>query len=152
MKKLGTFKVKQDMLFVYIPLTFDLLLLIAAIFMPGFWKVIGVVMAIGFAGFVLWQSRFMFKNFEMELSPREIIVRNFRGREVRKLSWKNVETAATGYKKTWKIYTYSFYFRVKGDEDLLFPLISREEGISSKFQNFVKVYVRKKIPVQLVKG
>ena len=57
-----------------------------------------------------------------------------------------------GLKKTWIIYTYSFYFRVKGDEDLMFALISREAGLTGKFQNFVKVFVRKKIPVQIVKA
>ena len=63
-----------------------------------------------------------------------------------------MEAAATGYKKTWKLYTYSFYFRVKGDEDLLFALISRQEGLTGRFQNFIKVFVRKKIPVQVVRG
>jgi hypothetical protein len=145
-------KLQQDMLFVFVPLFFDLLLLVAALFMSGFWRIAGVLMALGFAGFVLWQSRFMFKNFKMLVTPKGITVVDFFGKVVRKLDWKNVEAVAAGYKKTWKLYTYSFYFRVKGEEDLLFPLISREEGVTGRFQTFVKTRVRKRVPVQLVKG
>ncbi|GAB6076075.1 hypothetical protein [Desulfurobacterium crinifex] len=146
------FRVKQDLAFVIFPLTVDLLLFVSALFMGGFWRWIFIALAVIFAGFVLYQSRPIFKNFQLILTPKEIKVQDFRGNVVRRIDWKKVEGAAGGFKKTWLIYTYSFYFRVKGDEDLMFALISREAGLTGKFQNFVKVFVRKKIPVQIVKA
>jgi len=146
------FRVKQDLTFVVIPLVFDLVVFFLALFMSGFWKWILMALSVGFAGLVLWQSRPMFKSFQLVLTPKEIRVLNFKGEVVRKLDWKKVEAVAAGYKRTWRIYSYSFYFRVKKDEDLLFALVSREEGLAGKFQNFVKVFVRKRIPVQVVKG
>ncbi|MEO2082723.1 MAG: hypothetical protein ABGX12_01710 [Desulfurobacteriaceae bacterium] len=145
-------RLKQDPLFIVVPLFFDLLLFVGALFMSGIWKYVGIVMAVTFAVIVLWQSRPLLRNFELLVRPREIIVKDFRGKAVRRLDWKKVEGVAAGFKRTWKLYTYSFYFRVRGEEDLLFVLVSREEGLTAKFQKFVKVFVRKKVPVQTVKA
>jgi len=146
------FEVKQDLWFVWGPLIFDLLLFVIALFMSGFFRWVGIIVSLGLAGLVLWQSRPMFKNFKLILTPKEIKVLDFRGNIVRKLDYKKVLGAVGGFKRTWKIYTYNFYFRVKGDEDLSFVLVSREPNLASKFQNFLKVFVRKKIPVQILKG
>ncbi len=147
------FRVKQDLMFVFVPLAFDLLLFVGAlVFTGGFWRVSLVLLSLIFAGIVLWQSRPILKAFELIVTPKEVIVKDFRGNIVRRLEWKRVEAAVAGYKKTWLLYTYSFYFRVKGDEDLLFALISRVPGLAGKFQQFVKVFVRKKVPVQVVKA
>ena len=147
------FRVKQDLLFVVVPLMFNLLLLAGAlVFTGGIWRILLVLTALIFTGVILWQSRPMFKAFELIVTPKEIIVKDFRGKVVKRLDWKRVEAAVAGYKKTWLIYTYSFYFRVKGDEDLLFALISRTPGLANKFQQFVRVFVRKKVPVQVVKA
>ncbi|SMP15658.1 hypothetical protein SAMN06265339_1405 [Desulfurobacterium pacificum] len=152
MKGLKEFRVKQDPLFIGLPLFVDLVLLILALFLPGIWKVIGVVLALGFAGYVLWQSRPILKNYELVLTPKEVIVKDFRGNVVRRVEWKKVEAAAAGVKKTWKMLTYSFFFRVRGDEDIMFALVTREEGLTGKFQSFMKVTPRKKVPVQIVKA
>jgi hypothetical protein len=146
------FKVKQDVTFVVIPLVIDLLVFVGALFIDGFFKWILIALSLGFAGVVLWQSRPIYRNYQLLLTPKEIKVLNLKGEVVRRLDWKKVEAAAAGYKKTWKIYSYSFFFRVKKDEDLLFALISREEGLAGKFQNFIKIFVRKRIPVQIVKN
>jgi len=146
------FKVKQDLSFVLVPLVFSLLVFIGALFMSSFWKWGFILLSLVFAGVVLWQSRPFLKNFELVITPKEIVVKDFRGKTVRQLEWKKVEAAAAGYKKTWLIYTYSFYFKVKGDEDLLFALITRTPNLAKKFQQFVRVFVRKKVPVQLVKA
>ncbi len=146
------FRVKQDILFIAVPLIFDFLFLIGALFLSSPWKWILSALALIFAGVVIWQSRPFLKNFELVLTPKGLKVRDFRGNTVREVEWKKVEAAAAGYKKTWLIYTYSFYFRVKGDEDVLFGLVTREQGLTGKFQQFMKVFVRKKIPVQVVKA
>jgi hypothetical protein len=146
------FRVKQELSFVAVPLIFDLLLLVGALFVSGIWKFVLIAMALGFAGLVLWQARPIFKSFELLLTPKEIIVKSFNGKVVRRIDWKKVEAAVGGYKKTWLLYTYSFYFRVKGEEDLMFVLISRTPNLTSKFQQFIKVFVRKRIPVQVVKA
>ncbi|WP_163329401.1 hypothetical protein GFV12_00330 [Desulfurobacterium thermolithotrophum] len=146
------FRVKQESGVVLFPLIVDFLLLIGALFMDGIWRWIFIGLSLIFAGLVVYQSRPIFKNFQLVITPKEIKVLDFRGNVVRKIDWKKVEGAAAGFRKTWLIYTYSFYFRVKGDEDLLFSLISREAGLTGKFQNFIKVFVRKKIPVQVIKG
>jgi len=144
---------KQDLAFVAVPLIFDLLFFVLGLFMPGLiWKLLFCGAAVVFAAVVLWQSRPILKNFLLKITPKEIEVKDFRGNTVRRLDWKKVEAAAAGYKKNWLLYTYSFYFRVKGDEDLLFGLITREPNLASKFQQFVKVFVRKKVPVQVVKA
>ncbi|GEM_PF-957020 len=152
MKGLKEFRVKQDSLFIGLPLIVDLVLLISALFLPGIWKAIGAGLALGFAGYVLWQSRPLLKNYELVLTSKEIIVKDFRGNAIRKVEWKKVEAAAAGVKKTWKILTYSFFFRVKGEEDVMFALVTREEGLTGKFQSFMKVTPRKKVPVQIVKA
>jgi len=145
-------RIKQDLLFFAVPLTFDLLFLIGALFLSFPWNLILGILALVFAGIVIWQSRPFLKNFELVLTPKFVEVRDFRGRGVRRIEWKKVEAVAAGHKKSWFVFIYSFYFRVKGDEDLLFGLVSRKEGLTSKLQQFVKVFVRKKIPVQVVKG
>ena len=146
------FRVKQDILFIAVPLIFDFLFFIGALFLSSPWNWILGALALVFAGVVIWQSRPFLKSFELLLTPKGIKVRDFRGKTVREVDWKRVEAAAAGYKKTWLIYTYSFYFRVKGDEDVLFGLVSREPGLTGKFQQFMKVFVRKRIPVQVVKS
>ncbi len=146
------FRVKQDLSFVLVPLIFSLLVFVGALFMSSFWKWGFILLSLVFAGVVLWQSRPFFKNFELVITPKEIYVNDFRGKTVRQLKWGKVEAVATGYRKNWLIYTYSFYFKVKGEEDLLFALITRTPNLAGKFQKFVKVFVRKKIPVQLVKA
>jgi hypothetical protein len=146
------FEVKQELWFVWGPLIFDFLLFILAMFMSGFLKWIGIVISLGLAGLVLWQSRPMFKNYKLILTPKEIKILDFKGNPVRTLEYKKVVAAAGGVKKSWKIYTYNFYFRVKGDEDLSFVLISTEPNLTAKFQNFLRVFVRRKIPVQILKG
>ena len=151
MKSLKEFRVKQDRLFLVLPLTINLILLLLSLLLPGILKILGVALTFGLAGYMLWQSRPILKNYELILTPKEIIVKDFRGNTVRKLEWKKVEAAAAGVKKNWKIFTYSFYFRVKGEEDLMFALITREEGLTGKFQSFVKIAPRKKVPVQIVK-
>ncbi|RUM90003.1 MAG: hypothetical protein DSZ26_03925 [Thermovibrio sp.] len=143
---------KQDLIFFAIPLTFDLLFLVGALFLSFPFNLILGLVAIIFAGVVVWQSRPFLKNYELTLTSKFLEVRDFRRNLVRKIEWSKVEAAAAGYKKSWLLYTYSFYFRVKGDEDLLFGLITRREGLTSKFQQFMKVFVRKRIPVQVVKG
>ncbi len=143
---------KQDIAFFAVPLAFDLLFLIGAPFLSFPWNLILGLLALIFAGIVVWQSRPFMKNFELVLTPQFAEVRNFTGKTVRKVSWKKVEAAAGGYKKTWLVFTYSFFFRVKGDEDIVFGLVSRQQGLANKFQQFLKVFVRKKIPVQIVKG
>ncbi len=152
MKGLKEFRVKQDSLFIGLPLIVDLVLLISALFLPGIWKAIGAGLALGLAGYVLWQSRPLLKNYELVLTSKEIIVKDFRGNAIRKVEWKKVEAAAAGVKKTWKILTYSFFFRVKGEEDVMFALVTRENGLTGKFQSFMKVTPRKKVPVQIVKA
>ncbi|WP_456342597.1 hypothetical protein [Thermovibrio sp.] len=147
------FRVKQDLMFVVVPLVFDLLLFAGAlVFTSGLWRVLLILLSLGFAGLVLWQARPILKGFELIVNPKEVIVKDFRGNTVRRIEWKRIEAAVAGYKKTWLLYTYSFYFRVKGDEDLLFALISRTPGLTGKFQQFVRVFVRKKVPVQVVKA
>jgi len=143
---------KQDIAFFAVPLAFDLIFLIGAPFLSFPWNLILGLLALIFAGIVVWQSRPFMKNFELVLTPQFAEVRNFTGKTVRKVSWKKVEAAAGGYKKTWLVFTYSFFFRVKGDEDIVFGLVSRQQGLANKFQQFLKVFVRKKIPVQIVKG
>ena len=59
------FRVKQDLTFVVIPLVFDLVVFFLALFMSGFWKWILMALSVGFAGLVLWQSRPMFKSFQL---------------------------------------------------------------------------------------
>jgi protein-S-isoprenylcysteine O-methyltransferase Ste14 len=59
------FKVKQDMLFVIVPLLFNLVVFISALLMESIWKWILIALSIGFAGLVLWQSRPLFKNFQL---------------------------------------------------------------------------------------
>ncbi|SMO71580.1 hypothetical protein SAMN06269117_12136 [Balnearium lithotrophicum] len=143
---------KQNLIFFAVPLTFDLLFLVGALFLSFPINLILGLVAVIFAGVVVWQSRPFLKNYELTLTPKFLEVRDFRKNLVRKIEWNKVEAAAAGYKKSWLLYTYSFYFRVKGDEDLLFGLITRQEGLTSKFQQFMKVFVRKRIPVQVVKG
>lgn len=138
--------------FVVVPLIFDLLFFIVGLFMPGLWKLAFAAVALIMAGVVLWQARPFLKQFQLTVTPKEVTVKDFRGNTVRKLDWKRVEAVAAGYKKNWMLYTYSFYFRVRGDEDLLFGAITREPGLTGKFQQFVKVFVRKKVPVQVVKA
>ncbi len=146
------FRVKQDILFVAVPLIFDFLFLIVAHFLSSPWRWILAALALIFAGIVIWQFRPFLKSFELLLTQKGIKVKDFRGNTVREVEWKKVEAAAAGFRKTWLIYTYSFYFRIKGDEDVLFGLVSREPGLTAKFQQFMKVFVRKKIPVQVVKS
>jgi hypothetical protein len=143
---------KQDLIFFAVPLTFDLLFLAGALFLSFPFNLILGLVAVIFAGVVVWQSRPFLKNYQLILTPKFLEVRDIRKNTVRKIDWNKVEAAAAGYKKSWLLYTYSFYFRVKGDEDLLFGLITRQEGLTSKFQQFMKVFVRKRIPVQVVKG
>jgi len=144
-------KLRQDVAFIVVPLIFDLLLLIGALFLDGFLRIAFALLSIIFAAILLWQSRPMLKNFELTLTPKGITVKDFLGRTVRKVDWKSVEAAAAGYKRVWLLYTYSFYFRVKGDEDVMLALLTRVPDLTSKFQQFLKVFVRKKIPVQIVK-
>jgi len=147
------FRVKQDLMFVVVPLVFDLLLFVGAlVFTSGFWRIALILLSLIFAGVVLWQARPIFRAFELVVTPKEVLVKDFRGNTVRRVEWKRIEAAVAGYKKTWLLYTYSFYFRVRGDEDLMFALISRVPGLTGKFQQFVRVFVRKKVPVQVVKA
>ncbi len=146
------FRVKQDILFIAVPLIVDFLFLVGALFLSSPWNWILSALALIFAGIVIWQSRPFLKNFELILTPKGLRVKDFRGKTVREVEWKKVEAAAAGYKKTWLICTYSFYFRVRGDEDVLFGLVTREQGLTGKFQQFMKIFVRKKIPVQVVKA
>ncbi len=143
---------KQDLIFFAVPLTFDLLFLAGALFLSFPFNLILGLVAVIFAGVVVWQSRPFLKNYQLILTPKFLEVRDIRKNTVRKIDWNKVEAAAAGYKKSWLLYTYSFYFRVKGDEDLLFGLITRQEGLTLKLQQFMKVFVRKRIPVQVVKG
>ncbi|WP_457679348.1 hypothetical protein [Thermovibrio sp.] len=146
------FRVKQDLLFVVVPLTVALLMFVGALFMGGIGRIVFIALSLIFAGVVLWQSRPILKGFELVVNPKEIVVKDFFGKEVRRVEWKRVEAVAAGYKKTWMIYTYSFYFRVKKDEDLIFALISRTPGLASRFQQFVRTFVRKRVPIQVVKA
>ena len=143
---------KQDLIFFAVPLTFDLLFLVGALFLSFPFNLILGLIAVIFAGVVIWQSRPFLKNYQLILTPKFLEVRDIRKNTVRKIDWNKVEAAAAGYKKSWLLYTYSFYFRVRRDEDLLFGLMTRREGLTSKFQQFMKVFVRKRIPVQIVKG
>jgi hypothetical protein len=151
MNKKNELRFKQDIAFFVVPLVFDLIMLVGALFLSFPWNLIIGLLSLIFAGIVIWQSRPFLKNFELVLTPQFAEVRNFTGKTVRKVNWKKVEAAAAGYKKTWLIFTYSFFLRVKGDEDLLFGLVSRQEGLTGKFQQFLKVFVRKKIPIQIVR-
>jgi hypothetical protein len=147
------FTVKQDMLFVAVPLGFNLLFLLASLlFTGGVFRLILSLLALGFAGFVLWQSRFMFSNYRLSLTQKGVEVANIFGKTVRRVDWRKVEGVAAGYKRTWKLYAYSFYFRVKKEEDVPFSLISREENLANKLSGYIKVFVRRRIPVKLVKG
>ncbi|RUM44658.1 MAG: hypothetical protein DSY35_01740 [Desulfurobacterium sp.] len=146
------FKVKQDLAFVVVPLVLNLIVFTGALFMNGLFKWILILLSLGFIGVILWQSRPAFQNYQLVLTPKEVKVLNLKGEVVRKVDWKKVEAVAASYKKTWKIYSYSFFFKVKKDEDLPFALISREKGLTGKFQNFIRVFVRKRIPVRIVKA
>jgi hypothetical protein len=118
---------KQDLIFFAVPLTFDLLFLAGALFLSFPFNLILGLVAVIFAGVVVWQSRPFLKNYQLILTPKFLEVRDIRKNTVRKIDWNKVEAAAAGYKKSWLLYTYSFYFRVKGDEDLLLSLIHISE-------------------------
>jgi len=145
------FKVKQNLMLFLIPGIIDLTLIIIGILSTGIARYIFLGVAAAFLGLIIYQARPIFRNYCLILTPREIKILDLRGKTVRKVDWKKVEGVAAGYKKLLFIYMYSFYFRVKGEEDTNFLLNSRQVDLSQKLKNFVKVFVRRNIPVQVVK-
>ena len=70
------FRVKQDLAFVVIPLVLNLIVFVGALFIDGFFKWILIALSLGFAGVVLWQSRPIYRNYQLLLTPKEIKVLN----------------------------------------------------------------------------
>ncbi len=146
------FKAKQNLMLFLIPGLIDLLLFIVAVLSHGITRYLFAGIAVAFLGLLIYQARPIFRNFCIILTPKEVKVLNIKGNTVRKVDWRKVEGVAAGYKKLLFIYVYSFYFRVKGEEDINFIVNSRNDDLSQKLRNFVKVFVRRNIPVQVVKS
>ncbi len=146
------FEVKQSLLFMAIPVTIDIIILIGAILATGILRFLLLGILVALLYLLYKQLKPTLTNFRFVMTSKYVRVENFKGDIVRELDWKNVEAAAAGYKVALKkIYFYNFYFRVKKEEDLIFAVTTTQSDLASKFQQFIKVFVRKKIPIQIVK-
>ena len=146
------FHVKQNLTIFAIPVAIDVLIFILGAISSGIFRFILLGIAAAFLGVIIYQSKPILKSFALKLTPKEVRVLDFTGKTVRRVDWRRVEGAAAGRRKILFINMYSFYFRVKGDEDINFILNSRESDLSQKFRNFIRVFVRRNVPVQIVKS
>ncbi|SNR72163.1 hypothetical protein [Desulfurobacterium atlanticum] len=146
------FEVKQSLLFMAIPVTIDTAILIGAIISHGILRFLLLGILVALLYLLYKQLKPTLTNFKFIMTPKFIRIENFKGDTVREVDWKKVEAAAAGYKVAFKkIYFYNFYFRIKKEEDLIFAVTSTQPDLAAKFQQFIKVFVRKKIPIQIVK-
>ncbi|WP_457570293.1 hypothetical protein [Desulfurobacterium sp.] len=146
------FEVSQEPLFIALPIVIDVLFLIAAIMAHGILRLLLFGILVALLYLLYRQLKPILTNYRFVMTPKSIWIENFSGKKVREVDWKKVEAAAAGYKVTLKkIYLYNFYFRVKKEEDLIFAVTTTKPDLASRFQNFIKVFVRKKIPIQIVK-
>ncbi|WP_457567932.1 hypothetical protein [Desulfurobacterium sp.] len=146
------FEVSQEPLFIALPVFIDVLFLIAALAAHGILRILLLGILVALLYLLYRQLKPVLTSYRFVMTPKTIWIENVAGKKVREVDWKKVEAAAAGYKVTLKrIYLYNFYFRVKKEEDLIFAVTTMKPDLASRFQNFIRVFVRKKIPVQIVK-
>ncbi len=145
-------KLKQDMLFILAPVSVDILALIFAALTHGIFRYVFLLMFLVFTGLFLYQVRPIIKLFSIVIGQKNVQTFNILDKMNREIDWKRIQGVAIGYKKVSLIYIYNIYFRVKGKEDLSFALISRNKNLGPDVQRFIKVFVRRGIPVQMVKA
>ncbi|OMH40290.1 hypothetical protein [Desulfurobacterium indicum] len=146
------FEVSQEPLFIALPIVIDVLFLIATIVAHGILRFLLFGILVALLYLLYRQLKPILTNYRFVMTPKSVWIENFSGKKVREVNWKKVEAAAAGYKVTLKkIYLYNFYFRVKKEEDLIFAVTTTKPDLALKFQKFIKVFVRKKIPIQIVK-
>jgi hypothetical protein len=145
------FVIRQDMRFVWFPVGLNVILLVSSIVVGGIVGILGVVFSLILSWMIIRQSKFMFINNRMEVSKDGVKIYNFRGSLNKKINWKNVVGVAIGEKKTWKMWVYNFYFRMKGEEDVSAVFVTFFPELGVRFKNFVRIFVRHRIPVQVVR-